>query len=88
LEQANAPDAGQLKSEQFIPSNERMAMPSFDIFQNEADGSVLWRGTAASLEEAKARVQELTESTPGRYIILSRQTGSKLIVGSGEDTAP
>jgi len=63
-------------------------MPSFDIFQNEADGSVLWRGTAATLEEAKARVQELTASTPGLYIILSRQTGSKLIIGSSEETAP
>jgi len=88
LEQANAPSAGQLKSERFFPSNEQIAMPSFDIFQNEADGSVLWRGTAGSLEAAKVRVQELTESTPGRYVILSRQTGSKLTIGSGEETAP
>jgi len=88
LEQATAPNTGQLKNERFFPSNEQIAMPSFDIFQNEDDGSVLWRGTVASLEEAKARVQELTASTPGRYIILSHQTGSKLIVGSGEDTAP
>jgi hypothetical protein len=88
LEQANAPNAGPVKSEHFFPSNEQIAMSSFDIFQNEADGSVLWRGTAASLEEAKVRVQEFTESTPGRYIILSRQTGSSLIVGSREDTAP
>jgi hypothetical protein len=88
LEQANAPNADQLKSERFFPSNEHMATPSFDIFQNEPDGSVLWRGAAATLEEAKTRVQELTASTPGLYIILSRQTGSKLIIGGGEDIAP
>jgi len=88
LEQANAPNGTELKGERFFPSNEHVAMPPFDIFQNEADGSVLWRGTAGSLEAAKVRVQELTESTPGRYVILSRQTGSKLTIGSGEETAP
>ena len=88
MEQANAPNGTELKGERFFPNNEHVAMPPFDIFQNEADGSVLWRGAAATLEEAKTRVQELTASTPGLYIILSRQTGSKLIIGGGEDIAP
>lgn len=88
MEQANAPNGTELKGERFFPNNEHVAMPPFDIFQNEADGSVLWRGSAATLEEAKACVQEFTASAPGRYIILSRQTGSKLTIGSGGDTAP
>ena len=31
--------------------------PTFDIFQKESESSVRWCGTAATLEEAKVRVQ-------------------------------
>jgi len=64
--------------------NGHLAMPPYDIFQTEADGSVLWRASAVTLEEAKARVQEFAVSMPGQYIILSRPTGSKLIIGSAD----
>jgi hypothetical protein len=63
--------------------NIHLAMPPFEIFQSEGDGSVLWRGTAATIEEAKARIRELSASAPGQYIILSRQTGSKYVVQGG-----
>lgn len=54
--------------------------PPFDIFQTEADGSVLWRGSAESFDEAKVRIQELAAKSPGEYIVLSRQTGHKIFV--------
>jgi hypothetical protein len=67
--------------------NMHIAMPPYDIFQNEPDGSVLWRGSAATLDEAKSRIEELTASVPGQYIILSRLNGSKVVVGNS-DNAP
>ena len=71
------------KSE-FNVDNMHVAMPPYDIFQSETDGSVLWRGSAATLDEAKSRVQELAASVPGQYIILSRLNGSKMVVESRE----
>jgi hypothetical protein len=52
--------------------------PPFDIFQKEADGSVLWCESAATLEEAKARARELAVGSPGEYFIFSRRTGNRL----------
>jgi hypothetical protein len=66
-----------------MSENVQLPMPPFDIFQSEGDGSVLWRGTAATMEEAKARIRELAASSPGQYIILSRHTGSKYVVQGG-----
>ena len=54
--------------------------PSFDVFRQDPDGSVVWRGTAASLEEAKAQVQELAVNAPCEYFIMNLNTGRKLIV--------
>lgn len=59
-----------------------MTLP-IDIFQLEANGSVLWRGTAADLEEAKLRIQEFAVRSPGEYMILSRISGTKTIVKAG-----
>jgi hypothetical protein len=53
----------------------------FDIFEVENAGSVVWRGTAATLEEAKARVGELAAASPGEYFILSQRTGNRIVVG-------
>ena len=54
----------------------------FDIFQMEETGSVVWRGTAATMEEAKACVRELAAAAPGEYFILSQRTGNKITVKS------
>lgn len=59
-------------------------IPPFDVFQTDADGSVLWRGSAPTLEDAHARIQELAADAPGVYIILSRQTGRKIVVSGGD----
>jgi hypothetical protein len=62
----------------------------FDIFEVETAGSVVWRGTAANMEEARARVRELAAASPGEYFILSQRTGNKITVRSddmGEEAA-
>jgi hypothetical protein len=47
-----------------------------DIFRAETNGGVLWTQSAASLEDAKARVQELGMRSPGEYILLNQETGN------------
>lgn len=51
----------------------------FDLFQMEADGGVRWCESAATLEEAKARLQQLAALTPGQYLVLNQGTGAKLV---------
>ncbi|HEX4075879.1 MAG TPA: hypothetical protein VHX49_10805 [Candidatus Acidoferrales bacterium] len=68
-----------------------MNIPAFDIFEVEADGSVLWRESATTIEEAKARGRELAAASPGEYFILSHRTGSRLKIepdGSRLETPP
>jgi hypothetical protein len=64
---------------------------SFDIFQVELDGSFLWQGLAADIEEAKRRVKELQLSMPSQYMVVSLRTGSKLFIDcdapSGQQSA-
>ncbi len=72
-----------VKTEFRMTENIHLAMPPFDIFLSEPDGGVIWRGTAATMDEAKARIGELAASVPGQYIILSRNTGSKYVVQGG-----
>jgi hypothetical protein len=51
----------------------------FDIFRTEINGGVLWIESAATLEDAKARVQELGMRSPGEYLLLNQETGNKLV---------
>jgi hypothetical protein len=53
---------------------------SFDIFQLELDGSVLWQGLAADIEEAKRRVKELQATAPAQYMVVSLRSGSKFFI--------
>jgi sarcosine oxidase gamma subunit len=60
----------------------------FDIFQMESAGSVVWRGAAATLEEARTRVRELSATSPAEYFILSQRTGHKITLrsaGAGQE---
>jgi uncharacterized NAD(P)/FAD-binding protein YdhS len=66
----------------------RAMIPPFEIFQSESDGNVLWRGTAASMDDAKSRIRELAAEAPGDFIIMSRRTGHKLVLnfdGNGSE---
>jgi hypothetical protein len=61
-------------------------IPPFDIFKNEKDGSVTWKGTAETLEVARLSVKVLMASSPGTYIIHSQKTGHKLLVRADGST--
>jgi len=59
-----------------------------DIFRLESCG-VLWLGSVATLERAKARAQELAVGSPGDYLILDLETGNKHVtkLGSMKESA-
>jgi hypothetical protein len=67
----------------------KLMVDPFDIFQTETVGSLRWVEAAKSLEDAKARVQDLALRSPGEYIILDQKTGNKIAIKSeGVDDAP
>ncbi len=51
-----------------------------DIFHLEKDGTVIWRGTAETFDEAKLRVKNLATLSPGDYVILNQMTGKKTLI--------
>lgn len=54
-------------------------VPPFDIFRMKS-GYVLWCEAAATVEIAQERIQELTLSSPGGYLIFNQQTGQPIPV--------
>ncbi|GAC1673659.1 MAG: hypothetical protein NVS9B4_28060 [Candidatus Acidiferrum sp.] len=48
----------------------------FDIFQIEREG-VRWLGSAPSLQDAQAKVQQLAERC-SEYLLLNQRTGHKM----------
>jgi hypothetical protein len=60
-----------------------MPIPSFEIFLKEADGNVLWRGSAESLEHAKERVKKMGATAPGRYMIWNHTNGETIFLEAG-----
>ena len=52
----------------------------FDIFLAEPDGNVVWRGTAATIEEAATLVQRFSGKSPGDYMILNLLTMHKRVI--------
>jgi hypothetical protein len=65
---------------------QHLMIPPFDIFKKEKDGSLIWKGTAETLEVARLSVKVLVASSPGNYIIHSQQTGHKMIVRADGST--
>lgn len=57
----------------------------FDIFRKEQDGGLLWQGTAANLEEAKAVIAKLAARGPGAYLVVDLRTRSELTIQCGGD---
>ncbi len=55
-------------------------VPLFDILRVLKDGAPLWMEAAQTLEEAKARVQQLAATQPGSYAIFSQKTGNKILI--------
>jgi hypothetical protein len=57
-----------------------------DIFHVEPSG-VLWVESAATLEDAKARIQQFAARKPGEYVVLNQLTGDKLVFNAGRASA-
>jgi hypothetical protein len=55
-----------------------------DIFKFENDGSIVWKGTAETLETAKLSVKRLIETSPGDYLIFSPATGERTVIQLNE----
>jgi hypothetical protein len=55
-------------------------IPSFDIFRVVHSGHAIWVEPSNSLEEAKARVQQLAAANPGEYLIFDQKTGNKVSI--------
>jgi hypothetical protein len=51
-----------------------------DIFKLENDGSIVWKGIAETLENAKLSVKILAETSPGDYLIFSPATGERTVI--------
>jgi hypothetical protein len=52
----------------------------FDIFENEKTGTVVWLGSAATIEEARARVGQFSARSCADYLILNQKTGNKVVI--------
>ena len=52
----------------------------FDIFENEKTGTVLWVGSAKTIEEARARVDQFSAHSSADYLILNQKTGNKVVI--------
>ncbi len=55
-------------------------IPPFDIFRVGEGGHPIWLEPSATLDDAKARVQELGKSRPGEYLVFSQKTGHKISI--------
>ncbi len=55
-------------------------IPPFDIFRVTEDSQPLWIEPEVTLEDAKARVNDLGKSRPGEYLIFSVKTGHKISI--------
>jgi hypothetical protein len=53
---------------------------SFDVFQIDEHGRVIWRGFVESLPAARVTIQRLMQATPSDYLILDQNSGQRLVV--------
>jgi hypothetical protein len=60
-------------------------VPPLDIFKREKDGTMIWKGTAESLEVAKLSVKVLAATSPGEYEIVHHESGERIVITFGGD---
>lgn len=51
-----------------------------DIFEMEKGGTVVWLGSAITLDDAKSRIRLFAERTSGEYLVLNQKTGNKQVI--------
>ena len=61
---------------------------SFDVFEIDEHGEVLWRGFVESLLAARSEIQKLMQAAPSDYLILDQSSGEKIVVPHGAATPP
>jgi hypothetical protein len=62
--------------------------PSFDVFQIDEDGRVVWKGFVESVLAAKATIRQLMLTTPSDYLILDQSSGGRLVVPRASNKLP
>jgi hypothetical protein len=50
----------------------------FDVFRRLDDGSPLWLAQVNSLAEARAKVDDLRQRSPGQYFVRNAETGQSI----------
>lgn len=55
------------------------------IFKLESDGSLHFVEAVQALDDAKVRVQALTDSRPGEYVIIDEATGERVFTAGDEE---
>jgi hypothetical protein len=81
------PEIRSNEQEQRQRQTERRALPmnqTFDIFQLDEGGTLLWKGTAATLDEAKLIVKELARLSGVDHVIADLRTGMRLTITAAE----
>jgi CheY-like chemotaxis protein len=61
-----------------LPEPSAPPAAAFDLFRIESDGQIRWLEAVPDLHTAKARLQILGVSAPGRYLVFSQATENKL----------
>ncbi len=52
--------------------------PSLDVFRIESSGAAVWLCTAATVQEANQRINQLAAHNPAHYLILDLITGRRI----------
>lgn len=58
----------------------------YDIFRELSDGNPLWIAQAATLKEARDKLDTLTRTVPAKYFIRDA-TSTEIVARAGPDTA-
>jgi hypothetical protein len=80
LEALTAPDVlivAEVEKGEFMRS-------SLDLFRRNKDGNYIWLEAGGDLKTAKLRLQELSASAPGEYVLFDRST-AQIIERLGND---
>jgi hypothetical protein len=56
----------------------------FDVFRVDGQDAPVWVSSAASLDEAKAIINQLSKDTHCDYLILSQVTGHKMVIKASD----
>jgi hypothetical protein len=56
--------------------------PEYDIFRVDTDGTPVWLGPANTLNDARARIQQLGATEPGDYFIVNQTTAEMIVLAA------